>query len=69
MSPFMALLGLREMSDLSPQSGQKRTLIRSLSPIAILWVHVLIRLQYGSFSPSGLQRRMARSAFRTTFHI
>jgi hypothetical protein len=22
-----------------------------------------------SFSPSGLQRRMARSAFRTTFHI
>jgi hypothetical protein len=31
----MALLGRREMSDLSPQSGQKRTLITSLSPIAI----------------------------------
>src|SRR5262249_47749612 len=30
------LLGPREMSDLSPQSGPKRTLIGSLSPIAIL---------------------------------
>src|SRR5262249_15764070 len=29
---FMALLGPREMSDLSPQSETKRTLIRSLSP-------------------------------------
>src|SRR5262245_10614746 len=29
----MALLGPREMSDLSPQSETKRTLIRSLSPI------------------------------------
>jgi hypothetical protein len=28
----MALLGLREMSDLSPQSGPKRTLISLLSP-------------------------------------
>jgi len=33
MSPVVALLGLREMSDLSLQSGPKRTLIRSLSPI------------------------------------
>jgi len=32
---FLALLGPREMSDLSPQSEAKRTLIRSLSPIAI----------------------------------
>jgi hypothetical protein len=32
---MLALLGRREMSDLSPQSGQKRTLITSLSPIAI----------------------------------
>src|SRR5262249_10660916 len=31
----LALLGPREMSDLSPQSGPKRTLVRSLSPIAI----------------------------------
>jgi len=30
------------MSDLSPQSGAKRTLLRSLSPIAIL--HALSRL-------------------------
>src|SRR5262245_31245731 len=30
-----ALLGPREMSNLSPQSGLKRTLIRSLSPSAI----------------------------------
>src|SRR5262245_4748163 len=36
MSRLLALLGPREMSDLSPQSGPKRTLIRSLSPIAIL---------------------------------
>jgi hypothetical protein len=28
----LALLGPREMSDLSPQSETKRTLIRSLSP-------------------------------------
>jgi hypothetical protein len=34
--PNVALLGPREMSDLSPQSGKMRTLIRSLSPIAIL---------------------------------
>src|SRR5262245_33903809 len=33
--PVMALLGPREMSDLSPQSGPKRSLIRSLSPLAI----------------------------------
>jgi hypothetical protein len=33
MSPLVALLGPREMSDLSPQSETKRTLIRSLSPI------------------------------------
>jgi hypothetical protein len=32
----MALLGPREMSDLNSQSGPMRTLIRSLSPIAIL---------------------------------
>jgi hypothetical protein len=32
----MALLGRREMSDLSPQSGQKRTLIQVASPIVIL---------------------------------
>ena len=32
----MALLGPREMSDFSPQREPKRTLIRSLSPIAIL---------------------------------
>ena len=31
----LALLGPREMSDVSPQSGPKRTLIKSLSPIAI----------------------------------
>jgi hypothetical protein len=31
-----ALLGPREMSDLSPQSGPKRTLTRSLSPIAMM---------------------------------
>jgi hypothetical protein len=36
-----ALLGPREMSDLSPQSGPKRTLS---SPIAILWVHALALL-------------------------
>jgi|RhiMetdeSRZDD1v2_1073273.scaffolds.fasta_scaffold632308_2 hypothetical protein len=30
-----ALLGPREISDLSPQSGAKRTLTRLLSPIAI----------------------------------
>ena len=36
MSPFLALLGPPETSDLSPQSGPKRTLIRSLLPIAIL---------------------------------
>ena len=30
---FLALLGPREMSDLSPQSGPKRTLIRSLSDL------------------------------------
>jgi hypothetical protein len=36
MSPFLALLGPRERSDSSPQSGPKRALIRSLSPIAIL---------------------------------
>jgi hypothetical protein len=29
------------MTDLSPQSGPMRTLIRSLPPIAILWVHAL----------------------------
>jgi len=28
----MALLGPREMSDLSPQSGPKRTLLRSQPP-------------------------------------
>src|SRR5262245_39219348 len=38
-----ALLGPREMSDLSPQSGPKRTLTRLLSPIAILWVHAVAR--------------------------
>jgi len=31
--PFAAPLGPREMSDLSPQSEPKLTLIRSLSPI------------------------------------
>src|SRR5262249_62134303 len=31
--PFLALLEPREMSDLSPQSGPKRTLIGSLSPL------------------------------------
>src|SRR5262249_33334822 len=36
MSQQLALLGPREMSDLSPQSGPNRTFIRSLSPIAIL---------------------------------
>src|SRR5215469_10752016 len=36
MSEQLALLGPREMSDLSPQSGPKRTLIRSLLPIAML---------------------------------
>jgi hypothetical protein len=30
---LLALLGPREMSDLSPQSETKRTLIKSLSPI------------------------------------
>ena len=35
MSQLLALLGPREMSDLSPQRGPRRTLIRSLSPIAI----------------------------------
>src|SRR5262245_31963402 len=30
---YWALLGHREMSDLSPQSGPKRTLIRPLSPV------------------------------------
>ena len=34
MSPFLPLLGPREMSDLSPQSGPKRTLIRSPLSIA-----------------------------------
>ena len=33
---LLALLGPPKMSDLSQQSGAKRTLIRSLSPIAIL---------------------------------
>src|SRR5262249_49106718 len=36
MSQQLALLGPREMSDLSPQSWPKRTFIRSLSPIAML---------------------------------
>src|SRR5580704_7934340 len=35
MSRVVALLGLREMSDLSPQSAPKRTLSTLLSPIAI----------------------------------
>ena len=35
MSRVLALLGPREMSDLSPQSGPERTLIRSLSRIAL----------------------------------
>src|SRR5262249_36379161 len=34
--PEMALLGPRQMSDLSPQNALKRTSIRSLSQIAIL---------------------------------
>jgi hypothetical protein len=33
MSPLLALLRPRETPDLSLQSGPKRTLIRSLSPI------------------------------------
>jgi hypothetical protein len=36
MCPLLALLGPREMSDLSPQNGPKQTLIRPLSPIVIL---------------------------------
>ena len=36
MSELLALLGPRKMSDLSSQCGPKRTLITSLSPIAIL---------------------------------
>jgi hypothetical protein len=39
---LLALVGPRVISDLSPQSGPNRTLIRLLSPIAILWVHALI---------------------------
>jgi hypothetical protein len=31
-----------EMSDLSPQSGPQRALIRPVSPIAILCVHALV---------------------------
>src|SRR5262249_42851211 len=42
--PYMALLGPREMSDVSPHSGPKRTLTRSLSPIAILRAHALTSL-------------------------
>jgi len=34
LTAALALLGPREMSDLSPQSGPKGTLIRSLLPIA-----------------------------------
>jgi hypothetical protein len=33
---MLALFNFREMSDLSPQSGPKRTLIRALSPFPIL---------------------------------
>src|SRR4051812_44662931 len=35
---IMALLGPRQMSGLSPQSGKKRTLIRSLSRIIAIFV-------------------------------
>src|SRR5262249_57692572 len=35
LAQHLALLGLRAMSDLRPQSEPNRTLIRSLSPIAI----------------------------------
>jgi hypothetical protein len=43
------------MSDLSQQSGAKRTLIRSLSPIAILRIHAL--------TPGSAHQRPAAVAF------
>ena len=57
----VALLGPREMSDLSPQSGPKRTLIRSLSPIAIYspWPQLIVV----AIPTQGIQVRVLAQTF------